>query len=235
MSKGSTYALQQRHGNKFSFDSLGRLSSITDPYNNALNVTYLSSTSSLPQTVTDWKTRSLTFNYTGGQLTSLGDSLSRSVSYGYTNTSGNQADLASVTDPEHQTSTYGYDTNHQITATYDALNRLVVSNVYDAVGHVVTQYTEGDTNKAWQIYRAGFRNAQRDPAGGERVYYYDYEFRPYEAADELGNVSYTYYDGQDHVVWTATPLIEWTGYVYDADQNLVLRVRSALVHPAVHL
>ena len=59
LSKGSTYALQQRHGNSFSFDSLGRLASITDPYSQSLSVPYLSSTSNLPQTVTDWKGRSL--------------------------------------------------------------------------------------------------------------------------------------------------------------------------------
>ena len=38
LSKGSTYTLQQRHGNSFGFDSLGRLASITDKYNQSLSV-----------------------------------------------------------------------------------------------------------------------------------------------------------------------------------------------------
>ena len=48
-------------------------------------------------------------------------------------------------------------------------------------------------------------------------------FRPWESADELGNVSYTYYDGQDHVIWTMTPMTNWTAYVFDADHNLLVR------------
>jgi RHS repeat-associated protein len=223
LSNNGTYALQQRHGNTFNFDSLGRLATIVDPYSQTLSVDYLSATSNLPEGVTDWSGLPLNFHYIGGQLAWVNDAYGRWVTYGYANGYGSPGDLTSVTDVEYQTSTYAYDTNHQITATFDALNRLVVSNRYDTAGHVTTQYTQGDTNKTWQIYWAGFRNAQRDPAGGRRVYYYDSAFRPWESADELGNVSYTYYDGQDHVVWTGTPLGEWTEFDYDGNHNLVQR------------
>src|SRR5207253_9620411 len=108
---------------------------------------------------TDWKNRSLTFNYTGSplHLASISDSTGRSVSYGYTTNAVGQLDLTSVTDPEQKTRTFLYDTNHQMTATMDAFNHIVVSNGYDGFGRVMTQYTQGDTNKTWQIYWSGWQ------------------------------------------------------------------------------
>ena len=108
----------------------------------------------------------LTFNYTSGQLTSVSDG-TRTVGYGYSTTYNPQGDLTSFTDAEGKTSTYTYDTNHQITATLDAQSRLVVSNLYDSQGHVTTQYTQGDTNKTWRIYWSGWQTMEFDPAGSE--------------------------------------------------------------------
>src|SRR2546429_520466 len=84
----------RRHGNTFSFDSSGRLTNILDQYSQALNVAYVSSTSSLPSTVTDWKSRRLTFSYLNGALTNVSDG-TRSVGYGYRNNSSGQSDLTS--------------------------------------------------------------------------------------------------------------------------------------------
>src|SRR5439155_12916423 len=126
----STYVLQERHGNAFNFDTNNRLSSIVDQYGKSLGLTYNSS--NWVATATDWKNRSLTFNYTGSplRLTSVSDSTGRSVSYGYLTNYSAQGDLTSVTDPEQKTRTFLYDTNHQLVVTKNALNQIVVSNVY---------------------------------------------------------------------------------------------------------
>ena len=213
---GSAYNLQQRHGNTFKFDSLGRLTNIVDQYSRALKVSYLNSTSSLPQTVTDWKGRTLTFSYAIGQLASVADNTGRSVSYGY----NLQGDLTSFTDAEGKISTYQYDTNHQITATLDAQSRLVVSNLYDTQGRLTTQYTQGDTNKAWQIFWSGWQTIEYDPAHGIHGYTFDDQGRLTIVLDPLQHSSETIYDGQNHVVYSVSPLLEISHFFYDGNNNL---------------
>jgi RHS repeat-associated protein len=218
---GSAYSLQERHGNTFNFDSLGRLTNMVDQYSQPLTVSYLNSTSSLPYQVTDWKGRSLTFNYTADQLTSVADSAGRSVSYGYSTAYNSQGDLTSFTDAEGKTSTYQYDTNHDITAAIDAQSRLVVSNNYDSLGHVTTQLTEGDTNQMWHIFWSGWQTVAQDPAGDQQTYFYDNQSRLIGSQDALGNLTQTFYDGQNHVVETISPLDETNQYFYDGNNNLI--------------
>ena len=84
-----------------------------------------------------------------------------------------QRQLTSFTDAEGKTCYYNYDTNHQITATLDALNQMVTSNLYDVFGHVVTQYTDGDPNKKWQIFWSGWEDTvEQDPAGGPANFHF---------------------------------------------------------------
>lgn len=217
----STYSLLMRHANRFNFSAAGLLTNIVDQYGKALNLAYNSS--NLVQTVTDWKNRAFTFSYTGGQLTSVSDNStpSRSVSYHYSTAYNSQGDLTSFTDAEGKTSSYVYDTNHQITATFNALNQLVVSNIYNAVGKVTTQYTQGDTNKTWQIFWTPFQVYELNPAGDRRLFLYDEQSRLTSLFDELNNVTLFYYDGQNHTVATVSPLGELTQFIYDGNHNLV--------------
>ena len=211
------YWLLERHGRTFQFGTNNLLSSIVDPYGRAMNFTY--NASNWVATVTDWTNRSLTFSYAGGVLTNVADSAGRSVSYGYTG-----ADLTSFTDAEGKTNGYIYDTNHQAIATFDALGRLVVTNVYDGFGHVTTQLTQGDTNKTWQIYASGYYTVEVDPAGGQQVFTYDNKSRLIVSQDALGKVTQTAYDGQDHVVQTVSPLGETNQFIYDGNNNLTATI-----------
>lgn len=221
LAKPSAYVLQERHGNTFKFDALGRLTNTVDQYAQPLNVSYVSASSYLPQTVTDWKGRSITFNYTANRLTSVSDSTGRSVSYGYTSN-----DLTSVTDPENKTSTFIYDANHQIVAVKDALNQLVTTNIYDpyAFGRVNIQYAQGDTNKAWRIYWSGWETVVQDPTGSKQRFLYDDDNRLVGFKDALGNLSQTFFDGQDHLVATVSPLNETNQFAFDKNHNLLYSV-----------
>lgn len=217
----SAFWLQQRHGNTFKFSSAGRLTNIVDQYSQNLKVTYgTGSASNLVATVTDWKNRTLTFNYTSGQLTSVSDG-TRTVKYGYSTAYNAQSDLTAFTDAEGKTNGYAYDTNHQITAASDAAGRLVVSNLYDGFGHVATQYTQGDPNKAWQIFWSGWQNVEQDPAGGQKIYFYDDQSRPFAISDALGNVTRSFYDGQNHIVATVSPMNETNRLIFDGNHNIV--------------
>ena len=217
----NTYWLRQRHGNTFKFNGAGWLTNITDQYNKTLAVTY--NASNWVASVKDWKNRQFTFNYSGNplRLTSVTDDTlpSRTVSYGYTG-SGNQFDLTSVTNVEGKTSTLLYDTNHQIIATKDALNRTVVSNAYDGFGRVIEQYSKGDTNQTWRLYWSGYRNIEVDPAGGRKQYFYDDKHRLNYTSDAMGHYTGTYYDGQDHVIITLTDMWNRTDFSYDGRHNL---------------
>ncbi len=206
------YWLQERHGRTFKFGTNTLLTNIVDQYGQSLNVTY--TTSNWVHTVTDWTNRTLTFNYTGPNLASVSDG-TRTVSYGYTG-----GDLTSFTDADGNIFTYQYDTNHQVIATLDALNRLVVTNNYDINGHITTQLTQGATNKLWQVFAGGWQTAEIDPMGGQQNYFFDDQSRQTAFQDALGNLTQTVYDGQDHVITNISPLNEVTQFFYDGNNNL---------------
>ncbi len=130
------YWLLERHGRTYKFGTNNLLGSVVDPYGRAMKFSY--NAGNLLTNVTDWTNRTLTFSYLGGVLTNVADSTGRSVSYRYTS-----GDLTSFTDAEGKTNGYAYDTNHEAIATFDALGRLIVTNVYDGFGHVTTQLTLG--------------------------------------------------------------------------------------------
>jgi len=231
LNQSANYVLQQRHGNTFNFDSLGRLTTVEDSYTTStpLTISYLNSTSSLPQTVTDWKGRSLTFTYNGTplRLASVADSTGRAVSYGYTqNTYDSNLDLTAVTDLAGKTSTYVYNTDHGLKATFDALSRLVTTNLYDGSleGRVITQYTQGNTNKTRQIYWSGWQTAVQDPVGDIQRFFYDDKSRLIGFKDALGNLTQTLFDGQDHLVMTISPLHETNQFIYDGNNNLTAMI-----------
>jgi RHS repeat-associated protein len=223
----AAYQLRERHGRTFRFDSAGRLTNIVDQYNQPLSLTY--NASNWVATVKDWKNRTLTLSYSGSpwRLTSVNDGVGRSVSYGYSTAYNARGDLVSVTDPENQTSTFVYDTNHQILASRNALGQTVTSNAYDGFGRVVAQSSQGDTNQTWRFFWSGYENTEQDPAGGQRTFYYDDQHRLTSVRDALGNLSRTFYDGQDHVVMTVSPLAATNRFEFDGRHNL-LRVVDPL-------
>lgn len=226
LTNSGVYKLQERHGRAFNFNSSKQLASITNQSGDLMTLTYTGT--NLTQ-VKDWKNRTLTFSYSGNpaRLTQVADSSSRTVKFAYlTNRFDTNLDLVTITDPENKTNTFLYDTNHQIAATYDALGRLVVSNVYDSFGHVVTQYTQGDPNKTWNIFWSDWQTVSQDPAGNKQRYFFDDQSRLIGQQDALANLSQTIYDGQNHVVMTISPLNETNQFLYDANNNMIETIDS---------
>ncbi|PWU12227.1 MAG: hypothetical protein C5B50_21880 [Verrucomicrobia bacterium] len=213
----SAYSLQMRHGNRFNFHPFGICTNIVDPYSQSVDLNYING-----RLWTIQDSLGFTFNleYTNGLLYKISDGL-RNVYYAHSTAYSPQSDLVAVTDVENGTSTFLCDSNHQITATLDGLNRLVVSNVYNDQGHITTQYTQGDPNKKWSIYWSGYVNSTVDPMGGQRDHWLDNQGRFVSFFDELANETDLFYDGQNHVVATFTPLYEvWTN-VFDGNHNRI--------------
>src|SRR6185436_4821483 len=121
------------------------------------------------------------------RLTSLVDHSNRTVYLNYTFAYSPRDDLGSITDTEGKTNTFIYDTNHQIVATQDALNRVVASNRFDGFGRVIEQYSQGDPNQTWRLFWSGFRNVEQDPAGGKRRFVYDEKRRLIQTQDALNH------------------------------------------------
>jgi YD repeat-containing protein len=181
---GSAYNLSERHGNTFKFSSAGRLTNIVDQYGQPLTITY--NASNWVSTVKDWKDRTFTFNYGGtpSRLTSITDG-TRTVFFGYT-TSAGQLNLTSVTDPESKTSTFIYDTNHQIIATVNALNQVVTSNRYDNFGRVIEQYSQGDANQTWRLYWADYITVEEKSDGCTQAIFLRRQAQAYYDARRAG-------------------------------------------------
>lgn len=212
---GSGYALQEQHGRTFQFGANNLLNYIVDQYGQLMSFNY-NADNQVSAVIDCNLLRALMFTYSGSQLTSVSDNTGRSVSYEYTG-----ADLTSYTDPEQKTSSYVYDTNHQVVATFDALNRLVVTNTYDGFGHITTQLNQGDPGKTWQVYASGYHTMEVDPAGDQRIFTYDNQSRLVAYQDGAGDVTQTFYDGQDHVVQTISALNRTNQFIYDGNNNLI--------------
>ena len=222
----SAYWLQIRHGSTFKFNAAGCLTNIVDKYGQSLGLTY--NASNWVQTVSDWQNRAtftFTYNGTPQRLASVSDG-TRTVSYGYSTNSNPRGDLTSFTDAEGKTSTYGYDTNHEITTTFDAASRLIVSNNYDGCGHVITQFTQGDTNKIWRVFWSGWQTISQDPTGASQINFYDDKSRLIGQQDALGNWSQSFYDGQNHITQTVSPMGETNRFVFDGNHNVTATINA---------
>jgi RHS repeat-associated protein len=229
---GSGYTLQERHGRTYQFNEQGFGISIVGSYNQSLTLTYYSNRNpygtniaNYLQSVTDWKGRSLNFYYNnlGSPYNCIyvQDSAGRTTDFSYFDWNGVDSDLEEISGPENQSYSFAYDTNHQITATFNALGQLVASNIYNGFGRVTTQYTQGDSNRMWKIFWSGWQTVSQDPAGGQQSYFYDDKIRLTGQQDALGNLSQKFYDGQDHIVATVSPLGETNQLIYDGNNNLI--------------
>ncbi len=221
----SVYWLQERNNKTFKFNEYGLATNIVDQYGQSTKLTYVNHESNQVLFIVssgtnfgfrlEYYTPSLLPWHVGRLL------ISSPVGYGYVSNSLGHFNLVSVTDQEQKTSSFIYDTNSQIVSVKDELNQVVVSNIYDGFGRVVTQFVQGDTNKTWQLYWSDWETVAQDPAGGKHRYFYDDKSRRTAEQDALGNVHRTYYDGQDHVVKTVTPLNETNRFEFDGRHNLV--------------
>ena len=169
-SEGDIASVKDPNGSTtyYSYDSLNRLSSVTEP--------------------TDVTT---TYVYdTHGNLTSVTDANGNATTYGY----DDMGRLVSTTSPDTGAVTYVYDTagnpiqktdakGTTVNYTYDLLNRLMAVHFPDPTQDITYSYDEG-------IYGKGRRTGMIDPSGST-TFIYDARGRLVEKTSTILGYSYT--------------------------------------------
>jgi len=126
----------------YSYDSMNRLTGITDPSGNFTGYVYDQQGNRTSQTDANGNTTSYKYSYQG-QVTEASDALKNKTSYSYgTNscpTCGSGVDkLTSLTDANQQTTTYQYDLDSRLVKETDPLGK-ETRYTYDAAGNVQTK------------------------------------------------------------------------------------------------
>jgi RHS repeat-associated protein len=134
LSSGSL-VYRRRDGSSMTFNSSGRLTSMSDTNNNTVTLTY---TGNNLTSVTDAVGRSINFTYDGSnRITRITDPLGRNWDYSYTSA----GTLAQVKDPFQNVTTYTYGNAlpSQLIAVKDKRGNTLKQITYDSLGRVTEQ------------------------------------------------------------------------------------------------
>jgi len=123
----------RRDGSSMTFNSTGRLTSMTDTNNNTVTLSYSGNNLT---SVTDAVGRSLTFTYDGnGRITRVSDPLGRNWNYTYSSLGS----LSQVRDPLQGVTNYTYTGSGRLTSIIDKRGNTIKEIIYDTVGRVTEQ------------------------------------------------------------------------------------------------
>ena len=135
----SGYTLRRKDGLTWTFDTLGRLTTVTDRNGNAVTLT----------------------RDAQGRVTTATDPTGRQLSFTY----GANGKVATMTDPANRQWSYTYDSSNHLIQVADPLG-LVEKYIYDLVTHNLTQYTDKSGAVYQYTYNIYDRiKTQTDPEG----------------------------------------------------------------------
>ena len=217
---GGNFRLRTKTGVTMNFNSSGQISTWSNAAGASVSFTYAGG---LLSTVTNAATgRHLDLTYTANLISSVSDG-SRTASYSYTG--GN---LTTFTDALNQKTTYAYDTN----GTQDTAGHLTqvfypsnpttpfVTTFYDTLGRVAQQ-DDANGNRT-QAFLAGTRTEIDAPIGSRHVWYNDprgnvlTEIEDYGPSPHLNITTTNTYDGQSNLLTTVKPEGNSVVYTWDA-------------------
>lgn len=217
---GGGYTLTRRDGLRYAFDAVGRLISETDRNGNSLAFAYSGSDLT---TITDsiGRTVSLTVD-AAHHITGLSDPIGRTVTYGH-DVAGR---LASVTDVRGGVTAYAYDAGGRLATITDQNGHVLVTNTYDADGRVVEQLDARGFHTTFTYDATAGTTTMTDARGGAWVDTYS---GPALVArrDSLGNTTRYAYDTAFNRTSVTDPRANATTLTYDARGNLLTRTAPA--------
>jgi RHS repeat-associated protein len=158
-----------------------------------------------------------TFRYdTNGRIDRVTDHTGRFVSYAY-NANG---ELVTVTNADNDTLGYKYQ-NSRVAEITDFNGNLYLSNTYDEVGRVLSQYMLGQGTFGFEYDFINRITAITDPNGAVRRYHFNSQEQVTAFEDDDGKIEYKY-NSNGRLVEIKDPLGNVTEYGYDNNGNRTL-------------
>lgn len=174
----------------YRFDAQGRLDRIIDANGNALTITHGADG---PTLIADGLGRELTLSYASGRLAGVGDG-TRAVGFAY----DGQNRLSGATNPENETTTYGYDgaqpAQALLTARTLPLGNAPYTQTWDNKGRVKMQADALGNTWSFSYVPKGTTTVT-DPKGKTNVFVHDEAGRLLSFTDEAGETIALAYDG----------------------------------------
>lgn len=187
------YSLTTPQGIKSNFNASGQIASIVFP--NGVTVSYTYTGGNLTS-ISNGLGRTLTLTYTSGKLTGASDGTGRSVSY----LQDASLNLTQFTDANSKLWTYSFVQPGLMSAYFNPAfpATAFATNTYDSLNRVKTQANA--RNQVTTYYLAGSRAFALDPVGNKRTWYLNRFGSTIKQFDGLGNKTETVYDGLNRPV-----------------------------------
>ncbi|MGH2454912.1 MAG: LamG-like jellyroll fold domain-containing protein [Candidatus Limnocylindria bacterium] len=215
-----TFELTRRDQVTYQFAADGRLLELRDRNANALTFGY---TADLLTTITDTVGRTVTLGHDANdRLMSVDGPPSRSVSYEY-DPSGR---LATVTDTLDGVWRYAYDAADRLTSITDPNNHALVTNTYGADGRISSQTNAVDQTGTFGWDPATQTSTYTDARGGVWIDVYDGNVLQ-STTDPLGNTTSYAYDAAFNRTAITDPRGNATTMTYDGAGSLLTRTAPA--------
>ena len=211
-----TYELTRRDQVRYRFDATGLLTAMVDRNGNQLTFSY---TEGKLTTITDTVGRTVTLAYNAqGRIETLSGPPSRTVSYTY-DASGR---LSTVTDARGKVWTYTYDTQHRLLSVVDPNNNTVVTNEYGSDGRISAQTDARGKRGTFAWDPATEISTYTDARG--KAWIDDYERgRLVRQRDPAGNETLYTYDADFNLTASTDPRGKTTTQTWDGAGNLLTR------------
>lgn len=212
---GGGWKLTMKDLTTVNFDSTGRCTGYADKNGNTVTFGY---TGDNLTTVIDPTGRTLTLTYSGPKLTKVQDWTGRHVDFSYTGDN-----LTGVTDTRTNSIALRYDGGNRLDRITDQRGNHVMTVVYDSLGRAIQQ-TDANTNVMSFAYDspAAFSTTITNADGTSSVHVHNESYQLVEVIDELGrSVSYTYDDTTGLRSSITDKRTNTTSWAYDSRGNLL--------------
>ncbi len=219
-----SYTIKRKDNISLNFDASGKLITIKDLNNNTITYNY---TGTQLTSITDTVGRTLTITYdSNGRIHSLTDPRTNPTIYTYDPTTG---DLATVTDPMGYVTSYYYDANHNLNKVLSP-DKIINYLDYDTSGHLLKiKDGLGDTtNLTWDF--TGGISTITDPRGKITTFHFNPAFGNCSSVtDALGQQASITCDANYNPLTITDPGGHTTTYTYDNWGNMLTNT-DALNH-----